>query len=180
MEPEGPWYCPTCTCALPSSSITQSSTICSGVSQKRRAESKCGNEVKRVQVREELVCVCGTNVRAHKRVCPLNPKSHKGREGQTKSSPETAKDSQDVEITCVEKSVQPVIGPRPSQEWRDSAVQRLKVLSQCEIISKSEPVDVVRCAEIAPHVRDGMLDTACFVHCPKRSLGVRIIMELYV
>ena len=116
---------------------------------------------------DSLVCPCGVNVRAHKRACPLNL-SHRRRDKQLKSS-----DDLDVLVTG-ESETNPVLvtGPLPSQEWKAAAVDVLKKWSKCSINIVTNPtIRKVRCAEIAPHVRDRIVGDG---HCFFRTLSKEI------
>ena len=113
-----------------------------------------------------MICSCGSNIRAHKRGCPLNP-SYKGKEEQAKSNPP------DVQIIG-QNSGNPVIvsGPLPTQEWRADAVAAIKSWSKCKVHVELNPkLNIMPCAEIAPHIRDCVSADG---HCFFRSLSKEI------
>ena len=77
IKPKGEWYCDGC---ASQQSIEDSSTT---VHKHKTVKAQKARKVAKL---EEVVCFCGSNVRAHKRGCPLNP-SYKGKEELAKPNP---------------------------------------------------------------------------------------------
>ena len=156
-EPRGKWYCDNC--------ASKQSVVDSNTTARKRKAVRTQKARKLVKI-EEVVCFCGSNIRAHKRGCPLNP-SYKGKEEQAKPNPVT---DPDIQITS-EVSGNPVIvtGPVPTCEWRSNAVEAIKFWSKCEVNVECNPkLSIKPCAEIAPHIRDCVLGDG---HCLFRTLS---------
>ena len=155
-EPKGKWYCDSCA----SKQSLQDSA--------RKRKTTRTQEARKVAKFEEVICSCGSNIRAHKRGCPLNP-SHKGKEELAKPNPVA---SPDVQIIGRDETPVIVSGPIPTQEWKAGAVATIKSWSKCNVSVELNPkLNIIPCAEIAPHKRDCVSGDG---HCFFRSLSKEI------
>ena len=124
-----------------------------------------------------MICSCGSNIRAHKRGCPLNP-SHKGKEELAKPNPVAAPD---VQIIGRDETPVIVSGPIPTQEWRVGAVATIKSWSKCKVSVELKPSLTSHVLKL--HHINGIvclvMGTVSLGFYPKKSLGLRKITKLF-